>query len=861
MELLERQVELDNLARQLREVGTGTGRLIFVGGEAGIGKSALVEQFVKKAPRAARVVWGHCDALETSRVLGPINEVIAAMAIAHNATRSSRAPREHLFPDILAQLSPPNPLCIVILEDLHWADELTLDFVRFMGRRIQHTRCLLIATYRDDEIAFTHPLRAVLGELTSEHVSRMRLVSLSLSAVTQLARRSGHDSQHVYDITGGNPFFVREVLAAPGDTIPETVRDAVLSRLAQYPQTARALAELVSLMPGGTELWLARAILGDVNSAVDTLTAAGLLTRTDELLAFRHELGRLAVESTLSLTTAQALHYGIVARLSERHAHVSRLVHHASRAHDSQAVLQYAPEAATEASLAGAHREAASYWMTALRYAGALAIDEQARLWEAHANECHLINDVSRGIESGQRACKLWCELGNVAAQGRMLLLLGNQFWKAGDRTQADRHVDEAIALLQSLPPSRDLAMAYSARSRLGMTGGCVEESLVFGQQAIQLAERLSSHDVKSHALNNIGAALVNAGDPAGIELLRTSLTLSLEHNLQAHAGRAYANLASSAVNQHLEPLARQYLREGIAYCEVHEVQDCLNYIRAYEANLHVDCGAWEAAAQGAQDLLDHHALAVAQRIPTLLALAKVRMRRGDPGVEPLLEEAWRLATQTGEYQRIGRVAAARAEAAWYDGDLEQVKKQAQAGQRAAPARPDPWIESDLAFWRNRADPSVGATGLLEPYQLMVMGQWRSAASLWKQLGMPYQQALALVEDDEKSQREALRILETLGAGPLAAIARQRLRAAGMRRVPTGPRPATRANLAGLTSREVEVLKLLARGHSNSELARRLHLSCRTVEHHVAAILEKLAVHSRTEAVVAAFGLGFAKPD
>jgi ATP/maltotriose-dependent transcriptional regulator MalT len=861
MELLERQAELEALARHLREAGASAGKLTFVCGEAGIGKSALVEQFIKKAPRTTRVLWGHCDALETSRVLGPVNEVVAGMAISASTRSAATTPRERLFPDVFALLSPPNPLTIVLLEDLHWADELTLDFVRFLGRRIQHTRCLLIATYRDDELAFTHPLRAVLGELTGKHVSRIRLVTLSENAVAQLTLGSGYDSQHVYNVTGGNPFFVREVVAAPNSTVPETVRDAVLSRLVQCPNEARTLAELVSLMPGGTELWLAGAILGDVNSAVDAITAAGLLTRSDELLTFRHELGRLAVESTLSLASAQALNRSILARLSEHHAHVSRLVHHASRAHDAHAVLKYAPEAAMEASRAGAHREAASYWMTALRYADLLQPSEQAHLWEAHANECHLINDVSRGIESGQRARELWQALGNTPAQARMLLLLGNQFWKAGDRTLADRHVDNAVALLKSLPPSRDLAMAHSARARLAMTRGNLEETLACGQLALQLAERLGSQDVQAHALNNMGCALMNTGDPAGIQMLQKSLGICLEHKLQDQVGRAYANLVSGAAGQHMIALARQYLREGSEYCEVHEVQDCLNYIRAFGAHLHVDCGEWEAAAQAAQELLDHYALAVAQRIPALLSLARVRIRRGDPGVEPLLDEAWRLALQTGEYQRIGRVAAARAEAAWYAGDLEQVAREAAAGQRAAPKKGDPWITGELAFWRQRADPSSAVSGLAEPYQQMVRKRWRAAATLWKQLGMPYEQALALVEADEESQKEALNILETLGAGPLAAIARQRLRAGGMRRIPTGPRPSTRTNLAGLTSREVEVLKLLARGHSNSELARRLHVSCRTVEHHVAAILEKLSVHSRTEAVVAAFGLGLAKSD
>src|SRR6185312_6978870 len=207
MEILERQVELEALGRHLREVSANAGRLVFICGEAGIGKSTLIEQFISKSPRATRVLWGHCDALETSRVLGPLNEVIAGMGISRNT--SPTASRERLFPEVLAQLSPPNPLRIVILEDLHWADELTLDFVRFIGRRIQHTRCLLIATYRDDELPLTHPLRTVLGELTAAHISRMRLLTLSLEAVTQLANGSGHDSQHVYAITSGNPFFVR----------------------------------------------------------------------------------------------------------------------------------------------------------------------------------------------------------------------------------------------------------------------------------------------------------------------------------------------------------------------------------------------------------------------------------------------------------------------------------------------------------------------------------------------------------------------------------------------------------------------------------------------------------------------------
>jgi ATP/maltotriose-dependent transcriptional regulator MalT len=860
MELLERQGELEELARHLRDSAGTAGRLTLICGEAGVGKSALVEQFARQAQRPVRVLWGHCDALDTSRVLGPINEVVAAMALSR--ATAAAVSRERLFPELFARLSPPNPLCVVVLEDLHWADELTLDFVRFMGRRIQHTRCLLIGTYRDDELSATHPLRAVLGELTSEHVARIRLVALSQEAVSQLAHESGRDSQRVYAVTGGNPFFVRELLSAPDDKVPETVRDVVRSRLSQCSPEARQLAELVSLVPGGMEFWLARAILGEVATAVDEAVARGLLSCDEQMLRFRHELGRLAIESTLSVTVAQRLHRNILGQLNQHNGDVSRLVHHASRAHATDAVLTYAPLAADEAARAGAHREAASFWTTALRHAEHLDLSARTRLLESHAHECHMTNDISGAIASGTRAYEHWKALGEPSAQARMLLLLGGQYWKAGDRARAVGQVADAIALLESLPPSRDLAMAYSARARLGMTGGSLAETIEFGNRALQLAEAVASPDVQAHALNNMGTALLVAGDRAGIELLQKSLAVSLQHQLQEHAGRAYANLVSSSVSQHLDSLARRYLQEGIEYCEVHEVQDCLNYIRAYDAHLCVDCGQWNEAARIAQELIDRTTLAVAQRIPALVVLALVRMRRGDPGVDALLDEARRLAEQTGEYQRIGRVAVARAEAAWYRGDLSRVESEAREGQKAAPTDADRWIASELAYWRHRADPSYSApAGLVEPYRLMIAGDWRAAATEWGRLAMPYQRAWALVELNEDSRREALTVLRDLGAGPLAAMARQRLREQGVRHIPRGPRPSTRANRAGLTSREVEVLRLLARGHSNSELARRLHVSSRTVEHHVAAILAKLSVNSRTEAVVAAFARGLAEPD
>ena len=860
MNLLERQTQLEELARHLRDAGTSAGKIAFVSGEAGAGKSVLVEQFAQENARAARMLWGHCDALQTSRVLGPVNEVVAGLSALPGTPREPGLSREQLYARLLERLSAPNPLSVVVLEDLHWADEATLDFVRFLGRRIQRTRCLLIATYRDDELAPTHILRGVLGDLTGKHTARIQVPALSLSAVEQLARGSRHSAHQVYQVTGGNPFFVRELLSAPMDTVPATVQDAVLARLNQCSPAARELAELVSLVPGKAESWLTRSILDDTGTAADEAVTRGLLRYHDEALAFRHELGRLAVESTIPRSHARALHQRILSGLIEHDADLSQLVHHASHAQDVKALLEYAPRAAQHAARAGAHREAIAHLATALRNVDSLSTPELARLQELRANECDVTNQVSESLAAGTQALALWRDLGDTAAQSRMLLLLARQYWKSGQKARADEHVAAAVALLEPMPAGHDLAMAYSARAQLAMASDMTDETLEFGQRALDLAARFGDNRVRAHSLNNLGSALLACGDESGLAKLEQSLAVALEHNLQEHAGRAYANLVSLSVRHRRSGPVLRYAPEGIEYCELHEVQDCLSYIRAYHAHFELDSGRWDKAAQLAAELIDHHALAIAQRVPALVVLAAVRARRGDPGVDPLLDEAARLALPTGEFQRIGRVAATRAEVAWYRGDLRRVAEEAANGLKAAVNHRDAWLHGELAFWGLRAGltlqvPSAPA----EPYALMIQGNWEGAAAAWQQLDAPYERALALAEGPEEALRESLAIVEQLGAGPLGAIVRRRLRELGVRGIPRGPRASTRENPAGLTSREIQILGLLVQGHTNSELAHRLHVSAKTVDHHVSSILEKLDVRSRTEAVAAAFGLGVVK--
>ena len=264
-------------------------------------------------------------------------------------------------------------------------------------------------------------------------------------------------------------------------------------------------------------------------------------------------------------------------------------------------------------------------------------------------------------------------------------------------------------------------------------------------------------------------------------------------------------------------------------------------------------------------------------RIVSLVVLGLVRARRGDPDVWPLLDEAWALAQPTAELQRLGPVAAARAEAAWLVGDPDPVDNATAAPLALALERTTPWLVGELAVWRQRANlesegpidsvvplvlPLAGVPerDAIGPLALQLAGHPRRAAAVWRAIGCPYEAALALADmDEEDALRQALDELHQLKARPAAARVARRLRELGARGLPRGPHPATRRNAGGLTPREQQVIRLGAAGLRSAEIAERLVLSTRTVDHHVEAILRKLGVRTRVEASAAAIRLGLAQ--
>ena len=403
--------------------------------------------------------------------------------------------------------------------------------------------------------------------------------------------------------------------------------------------------------------------------------------------------------------------------------------------------------------------------------------------------------------------------------------------------------------------------MAYSNRAQLAMLEDDVEATLRWGGKAIALATQLGDREILSHALNNVGTARVRA-DQSGLPDLERALALALQGGYEEHAARAYTNLATSTLRQYDFARATRYLQEGIAYCEAHDLDSWARYMTPFRAAAHLFHGAWTQAADDAESVIRHPGIAPVSKITALIVLGLVRARRGDPDAATPLAEAQALAEPTGELQRIGFAVAARAEAAWLHGDLASLADEIRATWDLARNGSYSWMKGELALWLWRCGDKVAAADQLAmPFALQVAGKARAAAAAWEALGCPYEQAVALADGgDERSLRRALEIFERLGAAPMAAIVRRTLRASGVRKVARGPQERTRKNPQGLTNRELKVLALLTEGCRNAEIARRLFVSEKTVDHHVSAILGKLAVRSRGEAAAAANRLGLCGP-
>jgi DNA-binding CsgD family transcriptional regulator/tetratricopeptide (TPR) repeat protein len=862
MKLLERDELLARLQEQLRLAVAGPGMLVFIEGEAGIGKTSLLRAFASKQSRELPLFWGACDALQTPRPLGPLHDIAAVAGGELASALEAEADRVRVFAAFLQMLAYAP--CVVLLEDLHWADEATLDLLRYISRRISRTRALLVATFRNDEIGPSHPLRMVLGDLATSGVVRLMPEPLSVNAVRTLAgNRENVNVPELHRRTCGNPFFVTEALAAGGDGVPETVRDAVLTRAARLRPSARAVLDAAAVAGPRVEPWLLQDLAAAESSSVDECLASGVLSVQEGMFAFRHELARQAVLQALTPTRLLSLHRLVVQALQSPVAPApdyARLAHHAEEAGLSESVLRYAPTAAIEAAAKGAHRQAAQQYARALRHVS-VSPGQRAPLLQDYSEECQHSGLLEEAINARQNAADLWRDSGNPDRQAIALARLGHLLVLAGRNAAGEAAVRKAIDLVG---PNAETAVTVGVRrwaAHLRMLDRDVDEAIREGTLAMEGAEALSDRDAQLHCLNTIGSAMI-VGDRVteGREYLEKSLALAEKMRSDAGIASALGNLGSACGEVYRFDLAEGYLRRGMEICTDRDMDSWRLYVLAWMALVHLYLGRWNESAEAAHAVLADRRSSGIARITALNALGKLRARRGDPAVWDALNEARELAGNTGTLQRMAPMQAARAEAAWMDGRAADGHADAAAGAELAARKRHVWFTSELLFSCQRA---TGAVPMAipdfcsrNPFALEAAGQWREAADAWRSLRCPFETARSLAEGDETAQKEALAIFESLGARPMGERVRHKLRAAGVRGLSRGPRESTKNHPAGLTSKEVAVLVLLAQGLRNKEIAQRLSRSARTIDHHLAAIFTKLGVNTRAEAVSAAHRLG-----
>ena len=669
--VLERDAQVAALLSYAEEARVGGGRMVLVSGEAGIGKSTLIEGLQAILP-AARWWWGACDGLSTPRPLGPLIDVAAQAGDDLRQCCESGAVRDELFDVLLRQLRAGPGLTVLVIEDVHWADEATLDMLRFLGRRIRDARVLVVVTYRDDSLSPDEPLRVALGELTTHRTSRrVTLGPLSEQAVGQLAAETTIEPGELYRLTGGSPFFVAEVLAASTLGVSGSARDAVLARVAGLSDEARRALEYATLIGTNVAPDLLLRVSGTSTATLDELLANGILVGDRDRMQFRHEIARQALQQAVAPHRATRLHREILRALVAGGCEDdAMLAFHADACADGKSVLDHAPRAARTASAMASHREAASQLERAIRYVELADPRLRATLYDGLADELALVERWEDAANARESAIAGWQQVGDRLREGAAETRLAAVMWRLCQGSECVAASLRAKALLEPLGPTEALGNLYAT----GAGAKDPDQRAYYIGRAVELSDELNLPELRVRALNGVGLLAACRGGDYETPMLE-ALKVARNHGIQQMVAWIYANLTEYYTVDFRFSEAEPLFIDALAFCDDHDVSTYGNCIRGHYALALLDQGRWDEALETANQVLSGRASPI-NRLTSLVTVGMVKARSGHPTEAGYLAEAEAVAVGVDEPAYLALARIALAEVAWLEGDPDCARAQ-----------------------------------------------------------------------------------------------------------------------------------------------------------------------------------------
>ena len=960
--LVGREAECARLGAALRRAREGSGTLVLISGEAGVGKTRLVDAAVTRACLAAfRGAAAQGGTAPYGPLVGALRAYMRAVPGGLDACGPLRGHLALLLPELgppagdgdratlfeavrcaLADIARHEP-AVVVLDDLHWSDEATLELLAALGPALEELPLVVVGIYRSDELARTNPLRRLRAELRrSAAIDELTLDLLDADSGAALAAQvleaplSPALAATIHDRAQGLPFFVEELAGAlraggllrdgpdglmlAGDAnlpVPATVRDAVLMRSASLSGEARAAAEAAAVAGEHFDLELV-AQLSSEDGVTELLDSALAREQAPATGAFRHALARDALYADVAWSRRRALHRLLAERLEATGGADLEVARHWLGAHEEDRAREALLRAAESSSRAHAYRDSAALLQQALELwpngdAGEGEAERAGRLdaLERYAGCAELAGDLAEAARAWREAVTLRrSEVAEpTAALGDAERRLAQVHTLRGERPAA---IAAGIAAAGTFAGAGLPAEAADQRLRAAghlSSAGNHADAIALTRAAAEEARRAGRVDLQARAMGLEGAALAKRGAFAvGLDVTRRGLSLALEHELNAVAADVYQRLGTVFETAADYEGARDALSSAIGLCEAggatSQEQVCMGCL-AYVLR---ELGDWDQATDLCRDLIEQHP-SDGVRVVAEGMLGSILAFRGDGrAARPLLDSALSISRRLGiisvATDSLGALVilgdaepgedangAAGAWAALVDELLDRWQAsqdrhyatwslRVAAGSAAA--------RGDVARARACADAlalvaddsdytdalaalacALGELALLDGDAVTAAAQLGRALELHADLDIPFERAqialragMAAAQADERELAvarltEAHRVARRLGARPLALAATQALAGLGesVQRL-LGRRAAAEHAGAGLTRREAEVMRLVALGRTNREIAAELFLSPRTVDMHVRSILAKLGVRSRVEATTRAHALG-----